>query len=74
MPPRLRLLFNALLFIPFLASSGYSKPERDMGGIYNELPAGLSEVDVIIAGGKSQICSWANDRENSNGLFVSAAC
>lgn len=52
---RLRLLLNPLLFITFLASSGYSKPERAMGGIYNELPAGLDEVDVIIAGGASQI-------------------
>lgn len=54
MPLRLNLLFNALLFVPFLVSSGYSNPERDMG-IYTELPAHLSEVDVIIAGGKSEL-------------------
>lgn len=46
-----------------------------MGGIYTELPAGLSEVDVIIAGGKSQISAGqATARTNSNGLLVSAAC
>ena len=54
MPQRLNVLFNALLLVPLLISSGYSNPERDMG-IYTELPAHLSEVDVIVAGGMSKL-------------------
>lgn len=41
----------AILTLCYQAQANVIAREPAMGGIYNSIPAGLDEVDVIIAGG-----------------------
>lgn len=48
-PRKLRTLF----LLAFSFKHAIAQPLAKMGGIYDKVPEGLEEIDVIIAGGKT---------------------